>query len=134
MTAPSNANTSGLAPTDALRLVPKYYATEPKEGGGGGYWEASIELTGGDYVAAEIFGNDREEVEERLKAALSGLLAAPASPLPGGGQCSETSGELDPRLVEWGYTSMDEVIAHLGKLLDNQTAFDGLAAPTGEPK
>lgn len=72
-------------PTDALRLVPKYYATEPKEGGGGGYWEASIELTGGDYIAAEIYGNDREEVEERLKAALSGLLAAPASPLPGDG-------------------------------------------------
>lgn len=81
----SLSKTDCATETDALRLVPKYYATEPKEGGGGGYWEASIELTGGDYIAAEIYGNDREEVEERLKAALSGLLAAPASPLPGGG-------------------------------------------------
>lgn len=72
------------------------------------------------------------------------LLAAPASPLPEGGgqlsknlgqlksgQCSGISGELDPRLVEWGYVSLDEAITHLGKLLDDQAAFDGLAASTG---
>lgn len=50
------------------------------------------------------------------------------------GQCSGITGELDPRLVEWGYTSLDEAMTHLGKLLDDQTAFDGLAAPTGDAK
>jgi len=63
------------------------------------------------------------------------LAAAPASPLPeGGGQLSKNLGELDPRLVEWGYTSLDEAIAHLGRLLDDQAAFDGLAAPTGDAR
>lgn len=33
---------------------------------------------------------------------------------------------IDPRLIEWGYTSTDEAITHLGKLLDDQAAFDGL--------
>ncbi|WP_404415408.1 hypothetical protein [Brevundimonas vesicularis] len=95
-------------PTDALRLVPEYYATEPKEGGGGGYWEASIELTGGDYVAAEIYGNDREEVEERLKAALSGLLAAPASPLPGGGDWIDGTPEVPVGSPTWcGWASYE---------------------------
>lgn len=141
-------------PTDALRLVPKYYATEPKEGGGGGYWEASIELTGGDYVAAEIYGNDREEVEERLKAALSGLLAAPASPLPGGGwqdiSTAPRTGEefqawwkgtwqprarFDPEYGSfqlWGRTDFDTEGWEVFEI-------DGYwqpqpAAPTGEPK
>jgi len=37
----------------------------------------------------------------------------------------------DPRLTEWGYASTDEALTHLGKLLDDQAAFDGLgqAAP-----
>lgn len=130
MTAPSNANTSGLAPTDALRLVPvepteaMLDAVKPWPEHWPPYGQATV-------TARAAFDIDRAVLRSNWTHMLA---AAPASPLPGGGQCSETSGELDPRLVEWGYTSMDEVIAHLGKLLDNQTAFDGLAAPTGEPK
>lgn len=41
--------------------------------------------------------------------------------------------DLDPRLVEWGYTSLDEAITRLGELQANMEAFDGLGeAPTVE--
>jgi len=98
-------------PTDALRLVP-------------------IDLL--ETVEGLLWLEGYEIEAQRL----NDLAASPASPLPeGGGQCSGISGELDdPRLVEWGYTSLDEAITHLGKLLDNQAAFDGLAAPTGDAK
>lgn len=121
---------SNEAPTDALRLVP----VEPTEAMLNAvkpwpeHWPPYGQATVSARAAYDI---DRAVLRSNWSHMLA---AAPASPLPGDGQCSETSGELDPRLVEWGYTSMDEVIAHLGKLLDNQTAFDGLAAPTGEPK
>lgn len=36
---------------------------------------------------------------------------------------------IDPRLTEWGYSTTDEAITHLGKLLEDQAAFDGLASP-----
>ena len=58
------------------------------------------------------------------------VLGAPTAETAG--QCSGITGELNPRLVEWGYTSLDEAITHLGQLLDNQAAFDGLAAQTGD--
>lgn len=135
-------------PTDALRLVPKYYATEPKEGGGGGYWEASIELTGGDYVAAEIYGNDREEVEERLKAALTGLLAAPASPLPGGGSHERWSilNHLGELWTPENFDTERQATAFLDRWKRDNPKMDlskhkvipvlvtMTAAPTGEPK
>jgi len=97
-------------PTDALRLVPVPYVVLSEAAG---------------LLDCEGYGP--------LALTLNNLLAAaPASPLPGGGQCSEISAELDPRLIKWGYTSLDEAITHLGKLLDDQAAFDGLAAPTGD--
>ena len=37
-------------------------------------------------------------------------------------------------MVEWGYTSLDEAITHLGTLLDDQTAFDGLGDLIAELK
>lgn len=36
--------------------------------------------------------------------------------------------EPDPRLAEWGYSTLDEALTHLGTLLEDQAAFDGLAA------
>lgn len=35
---------------------------------------------------------------------------------------------VDPRLIEWGYPSTEEAIVHLGQLIEDQAAFDGLAA------
>ena len=107
-------------PTDALRLVPRRATPQQLEG-------AAFNLS------AEIGAAEAMKLGPHIERAYELLVAAaPASPLPGGGQCSGISGELDPRLVEWGYTSMEEAITHLGKLLDNQAAFDGLAAPTGD--
>lgn len=102
-----------------------------------GCWIANIEEvgTGNNHVAAQAVSRDIDEAERRRDVMLAALAAAPASPLPEGvGQCSGITGELDPRLVEWGYTSLDEAITHLGKLLDDHAAFDGLAAPTGDAK
>ena len=63
MTAPSNANTSGLTPTDALRLVPVPYVVLSEAAG---------------LLDCEGYGP--------LALTLNNLLsAAPASPLPGGG-------------------------------------------------
>ena len=106
-------------PTDALRLVPVSALEEVR-----------------DLLMERIHGNPARSAGDNARLAVEAILAAAASPLPeGGGQCSGISGELDdPRLVEWGYTSLDEAITHLGKLLDNQAAFDGLAAPTGDAK
>ena len=102
-------------PTDALRLVP-------------------AEPTGAMLNAAmEAFPRSHPSVFPIIYRYM--LAAAPASPLPeGGGQCSGITGELEPRLVEWGYTSLDEAITHLGKLLDDQTAFDGLGDLIAELK
>ncbi len=36
---------------------------------------------------------------------------------------------IDPRLTEWGYSTTEAAITHLGKLLEDQAAFDGLASP-----
>lgn len=38
---------------------------------------------------------------------------------------NEASG-LDPRLAEWGYGSLEEAISHLGELIEDQAAFDGM--------
>ena len=122
-------------PTDALRLVPVEPTREQW------LWAARIVRELGPSMSPGAMAMTMERLAEK---------AAPASPLPEGGrtdpaerkmrahikrqvqsQCSGITGELDPRLVEWGYTSLDEAITHLGKLLDDQAAFDGLAAPTG---
>jgi len=79
MSAPSNANTSGLAPTDALRLVP----VEPTE---------AMQNAGVD-AATNLFEGwvDEGQVSTLYRAMLS---AAPASPLPGGGE-RRIKSELD---------------------------------------
>lgn len=96
-------------PTDALRLVPRRAVFD--------WLRDDVPLN----VKMTVMPHHVDALMDRLSA------AAPASPRPGGGQCSGISGELDPRLVEWGYTSLEEAITHLGKLLDDQAAFDGLA-------
>jgi len=105
-------------PTDALRLVPVSALEEVR-----------------DLLMERIHGNPARSAGHNARLAVEAILAAPASPLPeGGGQCSGITGELEPRLVEWGYTSLDEAITHLGKLLDDQTAFDGLGDLIAELK
>lgn len=113
-------------PTDALRLVPCPFC--------GGEAERFEMADRAGVRCADVMcaGSHRLPSHGEDYVAAWNRRAAPASPLPeGGGQCSGISGELDPRLVEWGYTSLDEAITHLGKLLDDQTAFDGLGTPTG---
>lgn len=70
MTAPSNANTSGLAPTDALRLVPTDEMIRV------GAWRAKLHRE----------ANPGDTWEETAREVFTAMLSpAPAAPLPGGG-------------------------------------------------
>lgn len=68
------------APHPAPSVEGGYYATDPRSGGGGEYWIAEIEVTGGHYMAAEVYGDDKEEVSARCKSILAAL--NPQSPAP----------------------------------------------------
>lgn len=63
-------------PTTTVPTEPTFYATEPVSAGGGAYWQADIECAGGDYTAAEVYGDDRDQVVRRCTKVLAGLNAA----------------------------------------------------------
>lgn len=50
-----------------------FYLTDAVEGGGGGFWQIDIECADGDFTAAEVYGDDLEQVSRRAKAMLAGL-------------------------------------------------------------
>lgn len=82
MTAPSNANTSGLAPTDALHLVPVEPTREMIEAGASREWSATYNTPEWKAADRALKADYRKQAKLTFKAMLA---AAPASPLPGGG-------------------------------------------------
>lgn len=91
MTAPSNANTSGLAPTDALRLVPFETIEAQAEA-----WSDRVKIQHmveansavfAKWASPELLSRFRQQMMAVIQQAyIEGAAeAAPASPLPGGG-------------------------------------------------
>lgn len=92
MTASSNANTSGLAPTDALRLVP----VEPTEAMLKAAFAAMNATLSGEWKRLKAENKTPREIfDAKMRPRWSAMLAAaPASPLPGDGT-SYAAGGLD---------------------------------------
>ncbi|MET3837471.1 hypothetical protein ABIB58_002827 [Brevundimonas sp. UYEF29] len=79
---------SNETPTDALRLATRFHETYERLAPSFGY-----------ETRQDTKEFDPESPNGRLMVAVcADLAAAPASPLPGGGQCSGISGELDRRI------------------------------------
>lgn len=136
MTAPSNANTSELAPTDALRLVPCPFC------GGDVINTRSQEMTEGPayyWHKCETCGAESEgDYGEDVAVAAWNRRAAPASPLPGGLPPISLDG---PHEIDFHRQWLARQL--LDSKLDDEEAYSIVrhdpairlpAAPTGEPK
>ena len=91
-----------------------------------GCWIANIEEvgTGNNHVAAQAVSRDIDEAERRRDVMLAAL-AAPASPLPGGGDWIDGTPEVPVGSPAWCAWATHEIMNLRAK---------PPAAPTGEPK
>lgn len=117
---PAQASESGgVDPADiAARLHPDLFSSD----------ERTAHRAASPYAVSIKRAEAVAEVGRVLAAAaaLSAPQAAPACFAENANQ------DTDPRVTEWGYSSTDEALTHLGTLLDDQAAFDGLAQPNHE--